>query len=147
MEKRVVIFFYKFMRNYQFSYAMLESIENNYASYTLSGGIVHIRYHIGISISLDAAVKIVADRLQLQAGESYPVLCDIRGVREINKAARDYLALEGSLLIKAAAFIVEIPMTSILSKFYVQTAKPPIPTRAFLDFEEARGFLEEFVWE
>ncbi|MEH6764672.1 MAG: hypothetical protein V7655_09255 [Aequorivita antarctica] len=141
----LAIFFYKFMMNYQFSYTMLESIENNYASYTLSGGIVHIRYHIGISISLDAAVKIVADRLLLQAGESYPVLCDIRGVREVNKAARDYLALEGSLLIKAAAFIVEIPMTSILSKFYVQTAKPPIPTRAFLDFEEARGFLEGVV--
>lgn len=123
---------------------MLENIENNYASYSLRDNIVFIRYHIGITIDKDAALKIVEDRLALQEGESYAVLCDIRGVKDINKSARDYLAIEGSLFVKAVAFIVENPLSGNMTKFYLKANKPPVPTRAFLSIEEAKEFLDEY---
>ncbi|SRX76478.1 hypothetical protein AEQU3_03478 [Aequorivita antarctica] len=107
--------------------------------------IVYIRYHIGITIDRKAAVKIVEDRLILQEGQTFPVLCDIRGVKDINKSARDYLAIEGSMLIKAVAFIVEPPLSEIMSKFYLKASKPPIPSRAFQTMEEAKEFLNEYI--
>ena len=124
---------------------MLKYIENSYASYKFLDGIVYMRYHIGITIDRNAAVKIVEDRLVLQEGQIFPVLCDIRGVKDINKAARDYLALEGSTLIKAVAFIVEPPLSEVMSKFYLKASKPPIPTESFQTFEDAKGFLDEFM--
>lgn len=121
------------------------SHENNYAFYKLDGRILYIRYHIGIVITLNAAVKIVADRIRLQDGVSYPSLCDIRGVREVHKPARDYLALEGSVLLKAVAFIVENPMSEVLSMFYLKTTKPPVPTQSFQNQRDAERFLAEFL--
>ncbi|TXD73562.1 DUF7793 family protein [Aequorivita antarctica] len=124
---------------------MLNYIENSYASYKFMDDIVYIRYHIGITIDRKAAVKIVEDRLILQEGQTFPVLCDIRGVKDINKSARDYLAIEGSMLIKAVAFIVEPPLSEIMSKFYLKASKPPIPSRAFQTMEEAKEFLNEYI--
>lgn len=126
------------------SFFMMDSIENNYAAYRLAEGIVYIRYHIGINIDLDAAEKIVSDRLKLQAGIAYPALCDIRGVREVNKPARNYLALEGSNLLKAVGFIVEHPLSVALSGFFLRSTKPPISVQFFEDDKEAKFFLAAF---
>ena len=123
---------------------MLDYTENNYATYKISEGILYIRYHIGISIDLQGAVKIVEDRLWLQKGQSYPALCDARGIREANKAARDYLAWEGSVLLKAVAFLVEPPVSEAISEFYLMASKPSIPTQAFLTTEEAEKFLANY---
>lgn len=123
---------------------MSDSIENNYAAYKIAEGILYIRYHIGIWIDLDAAVKIVEDRLILQKGQSYPALCDMRGVREVNKLARNYLALEGSVLLKAVAFLVEPPVSDAISSFYLFANKPPIPTQAFYTTEDAKKFLKDY---
>lgn len=123
---------------------MSDFIENNYATYKIVEGLLNIRYHIGTSIDLFAAVKIVQDRLALQRGQSFPALCDIRGVREVNKEARDYLAMEGSLLLTAVAFLVEPPVSDAISSFYLFANKPPIPTQAFYTIEEAIKFLNNY---
>jgi len=123
----------------------MNTIENNFASYKLDGGLLYIRYHIGIVINQEGAVRIVADRLRLQKGISYPALCDIRGVEEVDKPARDYLALEGSVLLKAVAFIIGDPMSEILSYFYVRTTKPSIPTESFQDMDKAKKFLDKYI--
>lgn len=123
----------------------MDFIENNYATYKLEQGVLYIRYHIGITIDLSTAVRIVSDRLKLQAGIAYPALCDIRGVREVNRSARRYLALEGSILTKAVAFIIEYPMTAVLWEFYLRSAKPPIPTQSFVDIDKARKYLMAYL--
>jgi hypothetical protein len=66
-------------------------------------------------------------------------------VEEVDKPARDYLASEGSILLKAVAFIVGNPMSNIISYFYLKTTKPSIPTKAFQDVEEAKLFLEKYI--
>lgn len=124
------------MRNY---------FENDYTSYRFHDGVLHIIYHQGVSIDLNAAVQIVKDRLFLHEGRHLPILCDIRGIKEINKSARAYLAMEGSTLIKAVAGIVEPPVSEMLSEFYIRTSNPPIPTQSFEHIEDALVFLKKFM--
>ena len=124
---------------------MLTYFENDYAEYRFLDRILFITYKKGVSIDLNAAVHIVKDRLILQEGQSLSILCDIQGVKEINKSARDYLAVEGSVLIKAVAFIIKPPVSEMLSKFYLQTSKPSIPTEPFEHIEEALVFLNGFT--
>ncbi len=123
---------------------LLKQIENDYATYSIDDGIVYIIYKEGISLDLNAAVKVVEDRLAFQNDKFYPVLCDIHGVKEVDKSARDYLAVEGSLLITSVAFIVKPPVSSWLSEFYLLTSKPPVPTKAFTELLEAKKFLNKF---
>ena len=123
---------------------MWSYFKNEYTSYKFHEGILHIAYHQGVSIDLKAAMQIVSDRLHLQEGRSLPILCDIRGIKEINKSARSYVAIEGSILIKAVAVIVEPPVSKMLSEFYIRTSNPPIPTQSFEHIEDALVFLNQF---
>lgn len=123
---------------------MQNYFENDYAAFRFKQGILHITYHQGLSIGLDAAVQVVKDRILLQEGRQFPILCDIRGVKEIDKSARSYLALEGSVQITAIAFIVDSPVSVMLTKFYLKTSKPPVPTRSFKNIEEALVYLNGF---
>lgn len=117
--------------------------ENEYATYEIIEGILHVKYK-NIVVDLPEAVFIVKDRLDLQEGQYMPVLCDIREIKEINKAARVYLSIEGSAFIKAVAFIVESPVSEMLSEFYLRTSKPTIPTRSFDNVHDAMLFLNTF---
>ncbi len=124
---------------------MISNFENDYAAFKLQDGVLYVTYHRDVCIDLKAATEVVQDRLSLHEGQSLPVLCDMRGVKEVNKAARAYLAIEGSILIKAVAFIVEPPVTEMLSLFYIRTSAPPIPTKPFKNLEEALVFLEPYT--
>ena len=125
--------------------SMLNHFENDYAEYRLKDSVMYITYKENVRIDLKAGIQIVKDRLLLHKDEFLPVLCDIRGIKEINKPARDYLANEGSALIKAVAFIVEAPLSEKLSKFYLRTSKPPIPTGLFEETSEAMIYLSKFM--
>ncbi|MGJ8550702.1 hypothetical protein HSX10_16365 [Winogradskyella undariae] len=120
------------------------ALENEYATYNIVNGILYVTYRKDVILDLPAAVYVVKDRLSLHEGLFLPVLCDVRQIKEINKAARVYLAIEGSTLIKAVAFIVESPVSDMLSKFYLRTSKPPIPTEAFTTMEQALIFLNQY---
>jgi hypothetical protein len=122
----------------------LTPIENDYATYTIDDGIVHIIYKNGISLNLNAAVKVVQDRLKLQNDTFYPVLCDILGIKAANKSARDYLALEGSVFVSAVAFIIKPSISASLSEFYLRASKPSVPTKVFTELEAAKKFLSQF---
>ena len=124
------------MRNY---------FENDYTSFSFQEGILHVIYHPGAVIDLSAAVQIVRDRLSLQESQSFPVLCDISGIQEINKSARAYLAMEGSILIKAVAVLVKPPVSEMMSEFYIRTSNPPIPTKTFDNMEDALEYLKEYL--
>lgn len=117
--------------------------ENEYASYHIQDAILHITYKKGIVINLPVAIRIVEDRLALQAGLSFHILCDIREVRLIDKAARDYLAVEGSVLVNSVAYLVEPTVSKAISEFYIHISNPPVPSKIFTDMDAAREFLEK----
>lgn len=124
---------------------MKKSHENTYVFYLLSDELLHVIYKKGHPIDLKAAQVIVRDRMMLQNGRELPVLCDIRELRKVDKPARDYFALEGSLWIRALAFLIDPPVTDVISSFYLGTHPTKIPTRSFTDKSEALDFLRSAV--
>lgn len=118
-------------------------VENDYATYEIIDGVVHVIYK-NIDLDISRSVRIVKDRLQLQAGRFMPVLCDIRAIQGIDKAARAYLSLEGSAFVNAVAFIVDTPVSEMQSKFYLRTRKPKIPTKVFEKKSDALVFLKKY---
>ncbi|CAG2532837.1 SpoIIAA-like [Maribacter dokdonensis] len=118
--------------------------ENKFAVYLLTKDLIHIIYTVR-SLDLNAAQIIVRDRMMMQEGVAMPVLCDIRELRMVNKQARDFFAMEGSLLIKALAFLIAPPVTDVLSEFYLNTHKSDIPSKSFTLKSEALNFLKRTV--
>jgi len=121
---------------------MKRTFENTYAVYLLTEDLLHIIYKKVPGINLKAAQLIVKDRMELQEGKTMPVLCDIREVRNIDKAARDYLALDGSLWVKKLALLVDPPVTDMISSIYLDTHAHKVPTRTFSNTSEALAYLE-----
>lgn len=121
------------------------NIENNFASFWVQSGILFFKYKEDVVIDLAAAIQIVTDRLQLQKGKSYPILCDTRGVKSIDMNARRYLAGEGSVFIKAVALVQDNPLSRIFSEIYVQGNKPPIPIKICNGTDEALSFLHGYL--
>lgn len=121
---------------------MKKSHENNYAVYLLTDELLHIVYKPVPCIDLKAAQLIVRDRMTLQNGKEMPVLCDIRQVRKVDKPARDYFALEGSLWIRALAFLIDPPVTDVISTIYLGTHAQKVLTKSFIKKSEAMHFLQ-----
>tara|TARA_R110002050_G_scaffold189122_1_gene323722 strand:+ start:824 stop:1225 length:402 start_codon:yes stop_codon:yes gene_type:complete len=124
---------------------MQKFYENEYTTYQLMDNIVHITYKKGVEIDLEASKKIVRDRLMFQEERAHPVLCDIRQLRKVDKPSRDYLAMEGSQLVIALAFIIEPPVTDAMTQFYLKTNHPNIPTASFLEVAKAIAYLGRFL--
>lgn len=116
-------------------------IENECAKLWIEKEILFVVYKNDVSVDLAGAIKVVEDRLFLQQGKAFLVFCDMRGVKSAEKAARNYLALEGSVLIKAVALLVNNPISYTISGFYIKTSKPTISTKVFTDDDEALAFL------
>jgi hypothetical protein len=121
------------------------SFENDYATFWMEAGIVYFVYKENASIDLEAAKQIVEDRIRFQKQVDFPIYCDIRGMKRADKAARDFLAKEGSSYTKGVAIIVDSPMTKIIGNFYLGLNKPTTPTKMFTDKEGALEYLSQFL--
>lgn len=122
----------------------MDFLKHEYAQLSLEEGILFFRYCPISSFDLGIAQKIVADRIRLQREQSFPVLCDIRQAVYPTLDARKYLALEGSLLVSAVAYLVAPHLSERLIQFFIQVNQPPIPTAVFTSEEAALQFLEPF---
>lgn len=125
--------------------AMKEVFHNDYADFWLDNGILFFVYQPQTVLNLDIVEQVVADRLRYQEEKSYPVFCDARGITKVDKAARDFLAIEGSAQATAVALLVNPPLNEALSIFYLRTSQPVIPTEMFTDKEKALVYLERLI--
>lgn len=124
---------------------MDDYFENEFALFWISGSILFFEYKPGVVINLVAAQRIVMDRMQMQKEKSYPVLCDVRGIADSDKAARDYLARHGSVLTKAVSILAQQTISIVMISFYLKISKPQVPTKVFRDKQAALEFLKAFV--
>ncbi|TDE52738.1 hypothetical protein [Flavobacterium sp. GT3P67] len=124
---------------------MDDYFENEFALFWISGNLLFFEYKPGVVINLEAAQRIVTDRIQMQKGKAYPVLCDIRGIADSDKAARDYLAQHGSVLTKAVSILAQQTLSIVMISFYLKISKPQVPTKVFNDKAKALEFLKTFV--
>ena len=116
-------------------------LENEYAKFWIENGVLFFEYKTGVVLDLEAAKLIVSDRLRVQDGKAYPVFCDARGIKDWNKAARDYLAKEGSYLITKVGLLVDTPLSLMTLNFYLTINKPLVPTQIFTDKIAALQYL------
>jgi hypothetical protein len=119
--------------------------ENEFARFWIENQILYFVYKPGVVVNIRAAKKIVSDRLKFQQEVAYPVFCDVRGITDSDKAARSYLANEGSVLVKAVSVLVESPVTRSMLNFYLRMSKPLVPTQIFTDKVSALKYLEAYV--
>jgi hypothetical protein len=118
--------------------------ENEFAEFWIENDILFFAYKPQTRLDLEGAQLVVTDRKKFQNNMSYLVYCDARGLKEIDKAARDYLAREGSDLVIAVGILIESPVTRILTNFYLTISKPLTPTKLFTDRDEAIAYLESY---
>lgn len=116
----------------------------DYAHFWVEEGILHFIYKPNTLIDLKVARAVVKDRLRFQNGVSYPILCDLRQLKTVNKAAREYLAEYGCINAIAVALLVEKAYSGTLSKAFIKISNPSVPTREFTTIPEALGFLKDF---
>ncbi|WP_066223753.1 DUF7793 family protein [Formosa haliotis] len=120
-------------------------LENNYASTWLRNGVLYAIYKEGVEINLYAAKLIMEDRLKLQQGKALPILCDIRGVRNFDMAAKRFFSTDGFALIKALALISNNPVSQVYSEMYIKGNLPSVPIDIFKNDTEALAFLSTFT--
>lgn len=81
------------MRGFYFNRLPMERyFDNAYAELWVDKGILFLVYRPKVSLDLEAAQTIVADRLRLQGDRAYPLFCDVRNIGGCSKDARDYFA-------------------------------------------------------
>lgn len=119
--------------------------ENAYARFWIAHGILFFEYKPETVISLTVARKVVSDRIQFQNENIYPILCNIKGIKDSDKAGRDYLAQSGSVLAKAVAILGNPQVSETMSDFYLKVNKPTIPTSFFTDEKQALAFLKTYL--
>ncbi|WP_339610464.1 hypothetical protein [uncultured Planktosalinus sp.] len=116
-----------------------------YSDFWVSDGILYFEYHPIPLVDLKIAKAIVGERLDFQEGRSFPILCKTRGIHDANKAARDYLATQGSYLATAVAVLEERLVAQHMLKLYLKANQPLIPTEVFTEEYYAHQFLKPFI--
>lgn len=97
-------------------------------------------------IDLGIAQKITEDRLKLQKGKVYPLLSNLKKIKNSTKQARDFMASEeGCKGVVVAAVLIDSPIGSIIINFFISVSKPLRPTKIFTNEEDAKKWLSKFV--
>ncbi len=117
----------------------------DFAHFWIDDNILHVVYKPNTVIDLKAAESIVKERLRFQNGRSYPILCDLRQLKIVTKPARDYLAQQGSSMALAVALIIETSYSGQISKVFLNTSQPSVPTKEFIEMSKALDFLSFYV--
>jgi hypothetical protein len=120
-------------------------LETTYIKIWKEGGILYSVFAEGLHIDIEIARKCVEARITFSRGISYPVFIDMKGIRSVTKEARDYLADEGSRLIKGGALLVDSALTKMLGNIFLQINKPQVPLKLFTDKDEAREWLQQYL--
>ena len=122
-----------------------ENMENLYVNFWIENRILHVKYKPEIFIDIEAARIIVADRISFQKGKPYPVLCYTEGISSSNKTARDYLAIKGSILTKAVAYLAAPTVSLAMLNFFLEKNEPSVPCEIFTNEVAAKEFLKPFI--
>jgi len=119
--------------------------ETPYSKYWIEGGILYFVYKEIEYLNSSTAKYIVENRIEFQQGVSYPIFCDTRFLLDSSKAARDYLAHQGSLLTKAVAIYDDRIFANSMLGFYMHRNRPLVPSQVFSNRDAALDFLATYI--
>ncbi|MCR6639044.1 MAG: hypothetical protein NVV82_08695 [Sporocytophaga sp.] len=99
--------------------------------------------HLTENLSLDIAKEIVTQRLKLCYEKNFPLVSDLRKLKSIDKASREYLSRPECIeKLWAGAFIVESLFQEITGTLFLNLHKPPIPAKLFRKEKEAIEWIK-----
>ncbi len=121
---------------------MKTSFVNENVEMRIDNGIIFIN-HLTENLSLEVAKEIVKQRLKLCYEKKFPLVLDLRKLKSIDKASREYLARPECIeKLWAGAFIVESLFQEITGTLYLNLHKPPIPAKLFRKEKEAIEWIQ-----
>ena len=124
---------------------MTKILESAYSLTWIENDILHHVYKPSLIIDLNIAKKMVADRLEVSAGITRPMLVDICNLVAIDGPSRKYLA--GSEAIKymsAGAIYLNSYLQFLAGTVYLKVDVPLVPSRLFTEKHKALEWLEQF---
>src|ERR1700758_3760769 len=111
--------------------------KNEYTFMKVEDSILLVKYSKDLEITLEIAKICVAERLKLCNGKSYPMLSDVRNIKNTSSNARDYIAEgDGTKSIIAGAFIVKNQFNKFLATIFINLSlikTPNLPAKLFTD--------------
>ncbi|MGP8217601.1 MAG: STAS/SEC14 domain-containing protein [Bacteroidia bacterium] len=119
-------------------------LETASAFFEIKEGILYGKYKKGVALTLELVKELVTRRLEFAENIPYPVIVNIDGLKSVNKAARDYLANEGTKGIIAGALVTKSAYGAFIRNFFLRLTKPPFPSRMFKDTTEAQKWIEQY---
>ena len=114
--------------------------------YMDENGIIRSQISPGAEITIEDIKEDFAAFSQITAGNKAPCLTDMRGIKSINREAREYLSsLEAFRFISASALLIGSPVSKMIGNFFLGINKPPYPTKMFTSEAKAFEWLKEFI--
>lgn len=99
-----------------------------------------------LEINLDIAKAWVQSRDKFTKGKCFPLLLDISNLKFITREAREFLASkEGNKNIIAGAYIASTRNEKFLWEMFLKINRPPIPSKIFVEKQEALEWLKESI--
>ena len=94
-------------------------------------------------IDIDVVKGIIDLRLKVtDTIDPYPLLVNIRGVKNSTKEVRDFLASpKAAERVTVTALLIDSMVSATIGNFFMRISKPAVPTKIFTDEEEAIKWL------
>jgi hypothetical protein len=109
-------------------------------------GFLRSSYKRATDNTLAEAQKIVHSMRVLGGGIRRPVLVDFRGMRSMDREARDYFAgPETAAVISAAAILVDSSLETAIGNLFTRLGKSLVPTRLFTSEPRAVAWLKKHL--
>lgn len=109
----------------------------------LQDGIIVATYPKGMHLDMETAKRLLAVRLEMQAGKAYPLLIHINGLISNSKDVRMFMAEEGIEGVSIGAFVVKKKHEEILVNLFLTIDSPKVPTRVFSEEKDAVLWIKQ----
>lgn len=97
----------------------------------------------GAVIFLDDAIENSEMVKRISNEEIYPLLVDMRNIKSIDKAARDYFSMRQRVPgVKAIGMLVKSPVSKVVGNFFLGLNRPIVPTQLFTSEKKALDWLK-----
>lgn len=101
------------------------------------------RFSQNMNLDLDAAKQLVAERLKMQNGKTYPMIVHLNGFMVFSKSVRSYMATVGIEGISRGAFIAVSLQERVFLNFFLLVDAPRIPTKVFTKEADAIKWIRQ----
>ena len=123
---------------------MIRPLKTPYVTLWIEDGIIMSVFG-NVHVDLKVARHAIEKRMELTQGQVYPALADMRAIKDMDREAREYFATEGVWELSARAIITGNILTRTIAEVFMMINRPPIPTRLFSEYAEAKQWLKLYV--